>query len=333
MKEVEDIRKSILIVDDEESVTTILADGLRNVGYRVEVANSAAEAIEVIRKEPFSLVVVDYRMPDQDGLALARAIRRMAPETVVVLVTAYGTDAIRQMSADLGVAAYVEKPFTLAQIREVIHRNLGEEGQSVEQVLQSPGPGADPSASELLENLRRNSGARCVMLVSDKGYPVEVVGQTRGLDLQAIGAVMAANFAATTELARLLGAASSFNSTYHEGPNYNLYAYRVRDDLLLAVIFDAGGRAGTVWYYTKQVATDLKSKGAGSNGNRMQAGGLHEVSGFQDALAAQLDQMFPTDGQDGQDDDFRERELMSFDEAVAAGLIPADLGGSNGAEG
>src|SRR6185295_15116162 len=73
-----------------------------------------------------------------------------------------------------------------------------------------------------------------------------------------VAAFVAANFLAVTELASLLGDNESiFKSSYYEGSKYNIYAYDINGEFLLAVVFGTQGKPGTTWFYTKQTGTTL----------------------------------------------------------------------------
>jgi DNA-binding NtrC family response regulator len=81
----------ILTVDDEETVRTALELLLRDHGYEVSSAATAAEAEAMLARHWFDLVFLDLRLPDSDGIALLEHIKRTAPETEVVLMTAHGS--------------------------------------------------------------------------------------------------------------------------------------------------------------------------------------------------------------------------------------------------
>jgi predicted regulator of Ras-like GTPase activity (Roadblock/LC7/MglB family) len=108
-----------------------------------------------------------------------------------------------------------------------------------------------------LKVLQANTNARCVLLLRSDGYPVHVVGQTSNLPVPNISALIAANFMSAGELANLLGNQRVFKSSFHEGEDYNVYAYEVNSVFLLAVVFDANRKPGVVWFYTKQTAVTL----------------------------------------------------------------------------
>ncbi len=249
--------KRVLIVDDEPNVAMLLADSLEKLGdeYVFETARNGDEALAKIQQTAYALVITDYKMPGMSGLDLAQAVRQFSPDTQVVLMTAYGTAELRDKAGDMSLDGYIDKPFTMDQIREIVERAVG---RVTEQAPYRPGARAlEQSVCERLQELQANTGARCVMLLSAGGYPVETAGQTAGLDISSVGALVAANFMAAAELARMLGTGSIFKSSYHEGNDYNIYSYDVNGELLLAVIFGAENKPGVIWFYTKQTAAEL----------------------------------------------------------------------------
>lgn len=116
-------RSRILIVDDEPEITAILSD-LFAAKYYSTSAASAEEALEVLAKNSYELVVSDITMPGMSGLEMIPHVRNMSPHTVVVMISGMQTvesaiDALR-----LGAFDYVMKPFDLRQVEAVVKRAL-----------------------------------------------------------------------------------------------------------------------------------------------------------------------------------------------------------------
>ncbi len=115
----------ILVVEDEQSMRDLMALMLRKEGYRVETAESGSRAKERLdRNEVFDLVVSDISMPGISGLDLLRHFRQSAPETSVILMTAYGTKETAIEALNEGASYYVEKPFELDEIKVVVRKTL-----------------------------------------------------------------------------------------------------------------------------------------------------------------------------------------------------------------
>jgi NtrC-family two-component system response regulator AlgB len=116
---------SLLLVDDERNIRVRLAGFFESCGHSVQTAETAKQALELLTAgSPVDLVLTDYRMAELNGLELLQQIKRQAPETPVVLMTAYGTieNAVAAMKA--GAYDYLAKPFSLEQIQHVVDRAL-----------------------------------------------------------------------------------------------------------------------------------------------------------------------------------------------------------------
>lgn len=251
--------RRVLIVDNDKDISLMLQHSLRMLGPEYEVVSVAdsVTAISLIEKEPFAVVITDYMMPVMTGVDLALAIRRISPDTQVILMTAYGSTNLRDTSKFLGLDGFLDKPFPLEQVQEIVKRAVAQT-----QGKESPPPPPDKprlsqAVHEQLRTLQNNSGVRCVLLITADGRPLQVVGQSGGFEVASISALVAANFLAAAELAKLVGNQTIFKSSYYEGENYNIYAHDVNEKLLLAIVFDARQKPGSVWFYTKHAATTL----------------------------------------------------------------------------
>jgi two-component system response regulator PilR (NtrC family) len=122
----------ILVVDDEQSMREMLGIMLRKEGYEVVVADSRAQAAGVLGHEAIDMVVTDVRLPDGDGIEILRHVKAATPETIVIVMTAFGTTETAVAARKLGAEAYVLKPFDVDELRIVVrdalaHRRLREE--------------------------------------------------------------------------------------------------------------------------------------------------------------------------------------------------------------
>ncbi|MGH7814225.1 MAG: sigma-54-dependent transcriptional regulator [Candidatus Binataceae bacterium] len=115
---------TLLIVDDEKNIRRTLSVFFESLGHRVRAAESGAEAIAALPEGPFDLILTDFRMAEMTGLELLREIKRRAPDSPVILMTAYATveNAVEAMKS--GACDYVTKPFSLEQIRHTVERAL-----------------------------------------------------------------------------------------------------------------------------------------------------------------------------------------------------------------
>ncbi|MFH1231518.1 MAG: formate dehydrogenase accessory protein FdhE, partial [Planctomycetota bacterium] len=114
----------ILVVDDEEIVRDSVSEWLKSNHYYVEYACDGHEAINKVRNSRFDTAVVDMKMPDIDGLEVTRQIKNLAPQTVVIMITAYGTVENAVEAMKLGVSDYLQKPFNPDELINVIEKNM-----------------------------------------------------------------------------------------------------------------------------------------------------------------------------------------------------------------
>lgn len=112
----------ILIVDDEGVQCEMLAGFLRKQGYRPDTAENGRIALEKFKTGSFDLVLTDQRMPEMEGLQLLKEIKRLNPETVVVIMTAFGSVSSAVAAMKEGAYDYLTKPIDLDELLLLIHR-------------------------------------------------------------------------------------------------------------------------------------------------------------------------------------------------------------------
>jgi len=120
--------KHVLIVDDEETLTWSLAKSLSvdRETYEVATANTGEDALSLIREEAFDVVVLDIRLPGMNGLDVLMKIKEIKPAIKVIMMTAYGSSEIKAKAKARGSLFYIEKPFEIDQLRDLIHKALKE---------------------------------------------------------------------------------------------------------------------------------------------------------------------------------------------------------------
>jgi CheY-like chemotaxis protein len=114
-----------MIAEDEEPIRELLARSLAQDGHEVATAPNGAEALERISgPERYDLLLTDIQMPVMDGIALALAAVRDHHDLKVVLMTGYAHQRERARGLDALVREVVQKPFTMAEIRDVVNKTL-----------------------------------------------------------------------------------------------------------------------------------------------------------------------------------------------------------------
>jgi DNA-binding NtrC family response regulator len=115
---------AVLIVDDEALIRWSLAEMLNEQGYLVLEAGDGKDALAALRNslEPVDVVMLDYRLPDLNGLQLLTAIRGLSPDSRVVMMTAYGTPEIAADALRLGAVGFVNKPIEMGDVAGLVLR-------------------------------------------------------------------------------------------------------------------------------------------------------------------------------------------------------------------
>jgi DNA-binding response OmpR family regulator len=120
----------ILLVEDEPAIARNLTRGLQEEGHTVDRCDTGADALEQGRALPYDVVLLDWMLPDLDGLAVLRAWRREGLRTPVIMLTARGTTPEKVAGLRAGADDYLPKPFDfeelLARIAAVVRRSQGE---------------------------------------------------------------------------------------------------------------------------------------------------------------------------------------------------------------
>jgi len=114
----------ILVVDDDPAVRDVLAEGLKDSGYECETASDGNEALLKLQSNGFELVVSDIDMPQMDGMRLLQEIKKVRPDTEIVMLTGVLDVETAIQSMRLGANDYLTKPFNLAEVRITVERAL-----------------------------------------------------------------------------------------------------------------------------------------------------------------------------------------------------------------
>ncbi|MFH1699765.1 MAG: response regulator [Candidatus Zixiibacteriota bacterium] len=122
MSENTDIIASILVVDDEQIVLSLIEDTLTDEGYEITTCLTPSEAIKLAKNKQFDFLLTDIRMPDMNGIELAREIRHFNPAIGVIFMTGYANLDSAKQAIKEGAYDYIMKPFELSEIRQAMSR-------------------------------------------------------------------------------------------------------------------------------------------------------------------------------------------------------------------
>jgi two-component system response regulator PilR (NtrC family) len=112
--------KHILIVDDSQDLSHVIADFLSMYGYKVHTARDGYDALECMHSKQIQVVVSDIHMPRMDGFTLMGEIKIKYPKVPIVLITGFSVSEAQKMAFERGANAFVAKPFKLKELKSVI---------------------------------------------------------------------------------------------------------------------------------------------------------------------------------------------------------------------
>src|SRR3990167_499785 len=113
---------NILIVDDEKIKRMTLKEDLEDAGYDASTVSSGQEALELLKKEFFDVVVTDLRMQQMDGIELLKKVKADYPDSYVIMMTAYATVETAVEAMKLGAYDYITKPFSSDELLLILDR-------------------------------------------------------------------------------------------------------------------------------------------------------------------------------------------------------------------
>ncbi len=151
----------ILLVDDEQSIQTLLSYPLRRDGYEVVQASDGRQALERFEEEPFDLVVLDLMLPKLDGLEVCRRLRSQSSVPIIML-TAKSEEIDKVVGLELGADDYITKPFSLREFSSRIKAALRRAEMS------RPAETAPDEAPLLVRELRIDFPKRSVRVRGDE---------------------------------------------------------------------------------------------------------------------------------------------------------------------
>jgi DNA-binding NtrC family response regulator len=117
-------KAKILIAEDEQNQRDLLAGFLKKEGFSVEAVANGKEALRKLEENFFDMALIDYKMPEFDGLQTLQEIRRLSPDLSVVMMTAYGTVETAVASMKEGALDYLTKPIDLEELLLILHKVL-----------------------------------------------------------------------------------------------------------------------------------------------------------------------------------------------------------------
>jgi DNA-binding NtrC family response regulator len=180
--------KSILVVDDERSVTDSLRLILTEAGFQVFTAHSFAESLVIINDTALNLVITDFCLPDATGIDVIDYVKNQSPETEVILMTGHGSLDVTIEAIKRGAYYYLEKPYAIDRLRTLVDRALEfaalkHENQTLKRTLSADSEtfgmvGCDPKLREIVETIRTAARSDASVLIEgESGTGKELIAE------------------------------------------------------------------------------------------------------------------------------------------------------------
>jgi two-component system response regulator AtoC len=120
----------ILIVDDEPIVREAIRDWLAEAGYDVTTAETGEEALKIVEKREFPLVILDVRLPGKTGIRVLQEMKESKPNIKAIIITAYASPELRSEAMKLGARHYLSKPIAPDRLEKLVQEALSDEASA-----------------------------------------------------------------------------------------------------------------------------------------------------------------------------------------------------------
>ena len=171
---------NILVVDDEDGMRMTLAGVLEDEGYNVVEAEDGYKGIEAAKKTNFKIAFVDMKMPGINGVETFKEIKKISPDTIVFIMTAYFDEDVLKESRILGVQAILYKPLNVESILKILKEG---KNQAIILVVDD-----EHSTRETLKGTLEDEGYK-VAVAEDGNTAIKMAGQTH-FDIMFLDVVM-----------------------------------------------------------------------------------------------------------------------------------------------
>ncbi|MBV2167459.1 MAG: sigma-54 dependent transcriptional regulator [Bdellovibrio sp.] len=182
------MKSRILVVDDEESIREFLEIMLKKEGYEITLAEDGQKAKDLLAKKTFDMIISDLQMPHVTGIELLKHVKESYPDTVFMLITAFGTTETAVEAMKMGAYDYLTKPFKIDEVRLNIQnalrsRNLEVENRSLKKELVKEYSfqnmvGNSPAMHSIYDMIKRVSQTPTnVLITGESGTGKEVVAK------------------------------------------------------------------------------------------------------------------------------------------------------------
>jgi CheY-like chemotaxis protein len=233
----------ILIVEDQRDVRRLLRAGLVTLELDLEIIDvpSGEEALLLLTRQSFDILVADVRLPGISGLELKKRALINNPDLKLILITGLTDPDVRQQIFDAGADAFFFKPLEMADFLDAVERCLGVVGAGLPPLSLGDLETQSASLAERLASLRQLLNAVTIFLVDERGRVAARAGELPNtFDEHSLVPYLLAAFSATEKVTHYLGGNPSDDFLFFHGADYDLIMARVGQPLGLVAILPLG---------------------------------------------------------------------------------------------
>ncbi|MBU1209475.1 MAG: response regulator [Proteobacteria bacterium] len=116
-------KKKILVIEDDAEMRSLLKDFIEEEeGYEADSVGDGSEAFRKLAKEHFDLILTDIRMPGLSGMDILPGLKKLQPQSLIIVITAFGSEEVYRRALERGADAYLEKPIHLDELRKLMQK-------------------------------------------------------------------------------------------------------------------------------------------------------------------------------------------------------------------
>ena len=125
----------ILVIESDQEIRSLLIDFIKDQGYEADSVEKGTYAFRKLMTGSFDLIIIGIRLLGFSGLDILPALKKIQPETPVVVITAFNGEDVYFEARERGASAFLEKPIQLKKLRELIHQMVSPKERTVEEVM------------------------------------------------------------------------------------------------------------------------------------------------------------------------------------------------------
>lgn len=114
----------VLLVDNDRDMCRVISDVLKQEAIKVNIAYDGESALAKVKKQPYDLMLLDYKLPGISGLTVLEKIHQIRPSLKTIMISAFGNESTKARAKELGAYAFLDKPFNIKGLVKVVKKAL-----------------------------------------------------------------------------------------------------------------------------------------------------------------------------------------------------------------